>query len=194
MSLASGCLLSVLATTSGCATSVTRHVVLYPEHALALGTRAQVVAINGEPVSGEAAKDEGYAVFASDRVHRVAPTDALSVDLTYEDGETIPGEGVVHSRRRKRFFDAGGLLVGTGLTVGTVGLFALAFAQPPTPCGSFEWFCTSVDPRPFFGLLAVLGGTATVLGVIMFSAGAAIPSRVAKAHVSIGPGFIAGSY
>jgi hypothetical protein len=64
------------------------------------------------------------------------PHDVVRVRVQYEANESIPGEGVVHTRPHKPMMIAGGILLGLGLAAITASLACLdARSDPLLPSG-----------------------------------------------------------
>jgi len=169
---------AALVTCTACSFPVTRHVVLDAEHAVVVGARAQVVSINGKPASGTIDLDNGHYMFDDWHERReIGRTDRVELDIEYEDGEVIPGEGVVSTRQRSRYGTASGVTLGIGVPLGILGL--VGAAQPPPTCGA-QWFCFAPDFRGVYAFVGVLGATMVVTGIGFAIAAALTPARVRR--------------
>jgi len=163
----------VLAMCSACAFPATRHAVMDAEHAVQLGTRARVVAINGAPASGTIDLENGRYMFEDASVRReIARTDRVGLDIEYKDGETIPGEGVVSTQPQSAYATAGAISLGAGAPLAIIGL-AGAARPPCTPC-------FGLDFRGAYAFVGVLGAVMMTTGIGFLVAAALTPPRVRR--------------
>ncbi len=174
---------------TGCA--VTRTAIVDPARAAELGDRADVVSINGYPNAGHIHHDgNDYALVdaAGSRIS-VARDARIKVDITYDDGDMIPGEGVVRSGRTRALGVSSGIALVVGSLFTVMGV--MGASGPPPTCESTALFgCLGmIDTRPLSAALAVFGGVISVTGIGLLIGAAALGVRIDPVATSRGIAF-----
>jgi hypothetical protein len=180
---------------------VEREAIVDPHTAVALGPRVHVVGINGKAIDeqtiGQA--EGGVALYGANgkRGATLAPSDRLDVRITYEDGDTVPHEGVVRMERKKALAEIGATVVVVGSVMGLVGGVGAAAATdyPSTNCLVLGP-CThsNADLRGVFAGVGVGGAVIGSLGLTMLVIGMVKLAHIDASRTASVPGAFSVSF